>query len=78
MILTIFNNIADLMGTILAFVYKVIPNYGLAIIGLTVIVRLVLFPLTAMDHPADLFTNTHEAGSAGTAQTIQMRLVLKF
>ena len=45
--ITIFNNIADLMGTVLAFVYKVIPNYGLAIIGLTVIVRLVLFPLTA-------------------------------
>jgi YidC/Oxa1 family membrane protein insertase len=46
-IVSVFNNIADLMGTVLAFVYKVVPNYGLAIIGLTVIVRLVLFPLTA-------------------------------
>jgi YidC/Oxa1 family membrane protein insertase len=46
-ILSIFNSIADLMGTVLAFIYKVIPNYGLAIIGLTVVVRLVLFPLTA-------------------------------
>ena len=43
----IFNNIADGMGAVLAFLYKVIPNYGLAIIGLTVVVRLVLFPLTA-------------------------------
>ena len=44
---TIFNNIADAMGAVLAFIYKVIPSYGLAIIGLTVLVRLVLFPLTA-------------------------------
>ena len=43
----IFNNIADGMGAVLAFIYKVIPSYGLAIIGLTVVVRLVLFPLTA-------------------------------
>src|SRR5215210_5055706 len=35
------------MGTILAFLYSVVPNYGLAIIGLTVLVRLALFPLTA-------------------------------
>jgi YidC/Oxa1 family membrane protein insertase len=46
-VVTIFNNIADGMGTVLAFLYKVIPSYGLAIIGLTVLVRLVLFPLTA-------------------------------
>jgi uncharacterized protein (TIGR04551 family) len=40
----------------------------------------VLFPLGAMDHPADdeLFPNTEDQGDAGTAQTIQMRLVLKF
>ena len=38
----------------------------------------VLFPLSAMDHPDDLYTDTAEQGSAGTAQTIQMRLVLKF
>jgi len=46
-VVTIFNNIADGMGSVLAFLYKVIPSYGLAIIGLTVLVRLVLFPLTA-------------------------------
>jgi len=46
-VVTIFNNIADGMGAVLAFIYKVIPSYGLAIIGLTVVVRLVLFPLTA-------------------------------
>jgi YidC/Oxa1 family membrane protein insertase len=46
-VVTIFNNIADAMGAVLAFIYKVIPSYGLAIIGLTVLVRLVLFPLTA-------------------------------
>jgi len=46
-VVQIFNNIAAGMGAVLAFLYKVIPNYGLAIIGLTVVVRLVLFPLTA-------------------------------
>jgi Preprotein translocase subunit YidC len=35
------------MGSILAFFYSGIPSYGVAIIGLTVLVRLVLFPLTA-------------------------------
>ncbi|HMC79371.1 MAG TPA: YidC/Oxa1 family membrane protein insertase, partial [Acidimicrobiia bacterium] len=43
----IFNNIANGMGAVLAFLYSVIPNYGLAIIGLTILVRLVLFPMTA-------------------------------
>jgi len=43
----------------------------------------VLFPLAAMDHPDTLYlnrpdANTTDAGSASTAQTIQMRLVLKF
>jgi len=46
-VIQIFNNIADGMGAVLAFVYSLVPNYGLAIIGLTVIVRLVLFPMTA-------------------------------
>jgi len=44
---TLWNNLIDGMGTILAFLYSVIPNYGFAIIGLTVLVRLALFPLTA-------------------------------
>jgi len=46
-VLQIFNNITNGMGSVLAFLYSVIPSYGLAIIGLTVAVRLVLFPLTA-------------------------------
>jgi YidC/Oxa1 family membrane protein insertase len=46
-VIQIFNNIADGMGAVLAFVYSLVPNYGLAIIGLTVLVRLVLFPMTA-------------------------------
>jgi YidC/Oxa1 family membrane protein insertase len=44
---TLWNNLIDGMGAILAFLYSIIPNYGLAIIGLTVLVRLALFPLTA-------------------------------
>ena len=44
---TLWNNLVDGMGAILAFLYSVIPNYGVAIIGLTVLVRLALFPLTA-------------------------------
>jgi YidC/Oxa1 family membrane protein insertase len=44
---TLWTNLVDGMGAILAFLYSVIPNYGVAIIGLTVLVRLALFPLTA-------------------------------
>ena len=43
----LWNSLVDGMGAILAFLYSVIPNYGFAIIGLTVLVRLALFPLTA-------------------------------
>jgi YidC/Oxa1 family membrane protein insertase len=42
-----WNTLVDGMGAVLAFLYSVVPNYGVAIIGLTVLVRLALFPLTA-------------------------------
>ncbi|MGH9039683.1 MAG: YidC/Oxa1 family membrane protein insertase, partial [Acidimicrobiia bacterium] len=42
-----WDTLLDGMGSVLAFFYSVIPSYGIAIIGLTVLVRLVLFPLTA-------------------------------
>lgn len=35
------------LGWVLAWCYSIIPSYGLAIIMLTVLVRIVLFPLTA-------------------------------
>ena len=35
------------MGTVLSWLYSIVPNYGIAIILLTVLVRLVLYPLTA-------------------------------
>ncbi len=43
----IFNGFLDLMGQILAYFYRVIPSYGVAIILLTILVRLILYPLTA-------------------------------
>ncbi|MEZ5171448.1 MAG: YidC/Oxa1 family membrane protein insertase [Acidimicrobiia bacterium] len=43
----IWNGILNGLGAILAFFYAIVPSYGLAIIGLTVLLRLVLFPLTA-------------------------------
>lgn len=43
----LWNALLEGMGTVLAFFYAGIPSYGVAIIGLTVAVRLVLFPLTA-------------------------------
>jgi YidC/Oxa1 family membrane protein insertase len=43
----VWNSLLDGMGSVLAFFYGLIPSYGVAIIGLTVLVRLVLFPLTA-------------------------------
>jgi len=38
----------------------------------------VLFPLSALDHPDQLYANEQERGDAGTAQTIQMRLLVTF
>jgi YidC/Oxa1 family membrane protein insertase len=42
-----FDPIYNFFGGILAFFYSIIPNLGIAIILLTVLVMLVLFPLTA-------------------------------
>ncbi|MEA2591539.1 MAG: YidC/Oxa1 family rane protein insertase, partial [Actinomycetota bacterium] len=43
---TLFHDLLDLMGKGLSFFYDLIPSYGLAIILLTVAVRLVMLPLT--------------------------------
>jgi len=42
-----FDPVYNFFGTILAFFYSLIPNLGIAIILLTVLVMLVMFPLTA-------------------------------
>src|SRR6516162_3801454 len=41
------NSLYDAMGAALAFVYSIIPNLGVAIILLTLVVMLILYPLTA-------------------------------
>lgn len=41
-----WNLLLSLLGGILAFFYDIVPNYGIAIIFLTLLVGLVLFPLT--------------------------------
>ena len=43
----IWDSVRQGLGWVLAFFYSIIPNSGVAIILLTVAVRLVLFPLTA-------------------------------
>ncbi|MFZ4514893.1 MAG: YidC/Oxa1 family membrane protein insertase [Acidimicrobiia bacterium] len=43
----IISPISTILATILAYVYAVIPNFGVAIIILTFFVMLLLFPLTA-------------------------------
>ena len=43
----IWDGIREGMGAVLAFFYAIVPNAGFAIIMLTVVVRLILFPLTA-------------------------------
>ena len=43
----IWDTVREGLGSVLAFFYSIIPNSGVAIILLTVAVRLVLFPLTA-------------------------------
>ncbi len=41
-----WNLLLSLIGGILAFFYQIIPNYGIAIILLTLAISLVLFPMT--------------------------------
>ena len=41
----IFQGLLDTIGWILAWLYDVIPNYGVAIILLTLFLRFLLFPL---------------------------------
>ena len=45
--MSVFNPIFEAMGTVLSWLYAIVPNYGIAIILLTILVRLVLYPLTA-------------------------------
>ena len=42
-----FDPVYNFFGAILAFFYSIIPNLGISIILLTILVMLVLFPLTA-------------------------------
>jgi YidC/Oxa1 family membrane protein insertase len=44
---SIFDPVYNFFGTILAFFYGIIPNLGVSIILLTILVMLVMFPLTA-------------------------------
>jgi YidC/Oxa1 family membrane protein insertase len=44
---SIFDPIYNFFGAILAFFYGIIPNLGISIILLTILVMLVMFPLTA-------------------------------
>ena len=41
-----WNLLLSLLGSILAFFYDIVPNYGISIIFLTLLVGVVLFPLT--------------------------------
>ena len=47
MLQSVWDGIREGMGFILSFFYGIVPNAGIAIIMLTVVVRLILFPLTA-------------------------------
>lgn len=42
----IWNGLQAILGNILSFFYDLLPNYGVAIIGLTIVVNLLVFPLT--------------------------------
>ncbi len=42
----LWNGLKDLIGSGLSFFYDLIPNYGVAIIFLTVVISVLLFPLT--------------------------------
>jgi YidC/Oxa1 family membrane protein insertase len=42
----IWNGLQELLGGILSFFYDLVPNFGVAIILLTILIGLILFPLT--------------------------------
>ncbi|MCE2528332.1 MAG: membrane protein insertase YidC [Acidimicrobiia bacterium] len=42
----VWNGLLAILGNILSFFYDLVPNYGFAIIGLTIVVNLLVFPLT--------------------------------
>ena len=42
----LWNGLQSLLGGILSFFYDIFPNYGVAIILLTIVVNLLVFPLT--------------------------------
>lgn len=42
-----FDSLYNLFGSLLAFLYGLIPNYGIAIILITIVIRLLLYPLTS-------------------------------
>lgn len=42
----VWNGLLSLLGSALAFFYDIVPNYGVAIIFLTIVIMLLLFPLT--------------------------------
>ena len=42
----IWNGLQELLGGILSFFYDLVPNFGVAIILLTILIGLLLFPLT--------------------------------
>ncbi len=41
----LFQYLLDGLGWVLARIYDVVPNYGLSIIVLTIVIRFILFPL---------------------------------
>ncbi len=47
MLQSVWDGIREGMGWVLSFFYGIVPNAGFAIIMLTIVVRLILFPLTA-------------------------------
>ena len=42
----VFTALQELLGSVLAFFYDVLPNFGIAIILLTIVINFVVFPLT--------------------------------
>ena len=42
----LWNGLQSLLGTLLTFFYDIIPNFGIAIVLLTILVNFVVFPLT--------------------------------
>jgi membrane protein insertase Oxa1/YidC/SpoIIIJ len=64
----VFKPLYDLMGTLIAFFYALIPNYAIAIALLTVVVMIVTAPLTVKSTKSMVAMQRFSRSTSATAR----------